>query len=925
VAIDQFCSCEGNPAVNLRRFLSVFGLAAALAAQAVTGTAATADLPELKFEKYVLGNGLQVILHEDHSLPNAAVNVWYHVGSKNEKPGRTGFAHLFEHMMFQGSANHDGDYFLPLQKIGGQVNGSTNNDRTNYWENVPGDQLELALFLEADRMGWLLPAMTQEKLDNQRDVVKNEKRQGNNRPYAKSRELLLNLMYPAGHPYSWTVIGSMEDLSAASREDVADFFRLYYAPNNASLSVAGDFDPVQVKAWIAKYFGPIPPGRPVDRLESWIPQLEGERRAKAEDNVELPRLYMQWHSPGWYQAGDAEFDLLADIVASGKTSRLYQTLVYEKRIAQDISASQSSNEMSGIFGITATAAPGHDLAELEAAIDAELRVLLAKGVTEREVDLARTRQETNAVRELQQIGGFGGKADRLNRYNVLVGNPGWLQDDLARYAAADAASVNRWMRRHLDLDRRGVLWIVPQGKLVATADVDRSQLPTGATPATFTSPVVQTTTLPNGLQLHLVEKHDLPLVEVRLVVKAGWADDPLDRQGASALTAEMLDEGVKGRSALALSEAIESIGADLSAGSDFDGTQVSLNVLRRQLDAGLVLLADVALRPTFPADEFERIRQNYRGRQQQESVQPQAQAMNEFRRRTFGHGHPYAQPASGVGTRQTLDALTRSDLVSFHGSWFVPNNAAVVVVGDLTLDEARAAVTRTFGKWAAAPLPDRTSLPESAYDGPRVVVIDRPGAEQSQIMGGYVDMSRRDPDYLGFEVLNSAFGAQFASRINLNLREDKGYTYGVRSQLAGYRHAGLFVMSAPVQTSATAASITELLNEMKLIRGEKPLVGEELADSRNRLVQGFPQRFTTFGGIARQLADLLLADLSLDEWQTYARRVEALGEDELAGVVQRHLDPSRVVWVIVGDWTVIAEDLRGLGLGEIEVVKTPRS
>ncbi len=916
--------------MNLRRIVSLYGLMAVLAVVPVVAVAApaagVADLPELKFEKYTLDNGLQVILHEDHSLPTAAVNVWYHVGSKNEKPGRTGFAHLFEHMMFQGSENHDKDYFLPLQKVGGQVNGSTNNDRTNYWENVPSDQLEMALFLEADRMGWLLPAMTQEKLDNQRDVVKNEKRQGENRPYAKSRDLLLGLMYPEGHPYSWPVIGSMEDLSAASKEDVSEFFRLYYAPNNASLCVAGDFDLAQVKEWIAKYFGTIPPGSPVDRLESWIPQLDGERRALAEDAVELPRLYMQWHSPGWYQEGDAEFDLLADIVATGKTSRLYKSLVYEKQIAQDIFASQSSREMSGTFGITATAAPGHDLAELEAAIDAELKVLLAKGVTDREVSLSRTRFQANAVRELQQIGGFGGKADRLNRYNVLVGDPGYLKADLARYDAANAASVNAWMRRFIDLDRRGVLWIVPQGKLAAAKlDVDRSQLPAGGRPAAFTPPAVQAATLPNGLKLYLVEKHELPLVEARLVVNAGWADDPLDRQGTAALTADMLDEGVVGHDALALSGAVEALGAELRTESNFDGTQVSLNVLRGKLDEGLALLADVALRPTFPEKEFERLRGNYRGRQKQEAVQPQAQAMNEFQRRCFGAAHPYAQPASGVGTRQSLDALTRQDLVTFHGSWFVPANAAVVVVGDLTLAEATAAVSRVLGNWRNASTPKRVPLPETGYQGPRLVVIDRPGAQQSQIMGGYVGMPRGDVDFPGFEVLNSAFGGQFASRINLNLREDKGYTYGVRSQLAAYRQAGVFLMSAPVQTNATAASISELLAEMRQARGDRPVAGDELADSKGRLVQGFPQRFETFGGTARQLADLLVAGLPVDDWQSYVGRIQALGEADLAAVVARHLDPERVVWVIVGDWSAIQDGLRGLELGEIEVVGAPRS
>ncbi len=919
--------------MNLRRIASFIGLAVLLlaaasalaAAKAPAVKASAADLPDLKYEKYTLSNGLQVILHEDHSLPNAAVNLWYHVGSKNEKPGRTGFAHLFEHMMFQGSEHYDNDYFLPLQKIGAQINGSTNNDRTNYWENVPADQLELALFMEADRMGWLLPALTQAKLDNQRDVVKNEKRQGENRPYAKSRDLLLDLMYDKGHPYSWSVIGSMEDLSAASKEDVSDFFRLYYAPNNASLCVAGDFDPAQVKEWIAKYFGPIPPGQPVQRLESWIPQLDGERRALAEDAVELPRLFMQWHSPGWYQAGDAEFDLLGDIVGGGKTSRLYKTLVYDKRIAQDVRCSQDSREMSGIFGITATAAPGHTLPELEAAIDAELRTLLAGGVTEAEVALARTRYETNAVRDLQAIGGFGGKADRLNRYNVLIGNPGWLKDDLARYDAASAADINTWMRKYIDLGRRGILYIVPQGKLAAAkADVDRSKLPEGGAHAAFTPPAVQVATLPNGLKLALVEKHDLPLVEARLVVRAGWADDPADRQGASSLTAEMLDEGVKGKDALALSAAIDALGADLRSSSSFDGTQVSLNVLKGQLDPGLALLADVALRPTFPAADFDRIRQSYRGRQKQESVTPQSQGMNEFQRRCFGDGHPYAQPSSGLGTPQSLEALTREDLVKFHDTWFLANNATMVVVGDLTMDQARAAVQKVFGGWASGPLPDRRPLTAAPYTGPKLVVIDRPGAPQSQIMGGFADMASNDPAHLAFEVLNSAFGGQFSSRINLNLREDKGYTYGARSQLSSYCQGGLFLMTAPVQTNATSASVSELMKEMTQIRADRPLVGVELADNKNRLVQGFPQRFETFGGIARQLADQILAEQPLDDWLTYTKRVEALGEGDLAAVVKDHLDPARTVWVIVGDWSLIADGLRGLGLGEPEVVK-PRS
>lgn len=879
------------------------------------------EVPELEFEKYTLPNGLQVILHEDHTIPMAAVNVWYHVGSKNEKPGRTGFAHLFEHMMFQGSEHHDTDYFMPLQKIGAQVNGSTNKDRTNYWENVPSDQLKMALYMEADRMGFLLPAMTQEKLDNQRDVVKNEKRQGENQPYAKSREILLELMYPEGHPYRWTVIGSMADLSAASKDDVSDFFRLYYAPNNASLCVAGDFDPAEVKVWIEEYFGTIPPGQPVDRLTAWAPVMESERRALAEDTVELPRLYMQWHSPGWYQPGDAEFDLLSDILGAGKTSRLYKTLVYDLQIAQDVRVSQSSRELSGVFGITATAAPGHELPELEKVIDQELTKLLKSGVTSKEVDLARTRFEAGFVRGLQRIGGFGGVADRLNRYNVYTGNPGYLDQDLERYQVATAKSVNEWTRRYIALDRRAVLYIVPQGNLgEADVAVDRTELPGSTGEMAFNPPTIRTATLDNGLQLYLVEKPELPLVEVRLNIMRGWASDPVGKPGTAALTADLLDEGAGIMDALEISGKIEALGADLRTGSFFDGSFVSLNVLTSQLEPGLALMSQVALDPTFPEAEFERIRQNYLGRQKQESRQPRQQALKEFQQRIFGEGHPYAQPFSGSGTPQSLAALDRADLVAFHETYFKPGNAAVVVVGDLNLDQAVAAVDKAFGKWAAGTSP-APAVPEFVpYDGPRVIVIDKPGAEQSYIVGGYAAMSRRDPDFLAFEVANTAFGGQFASRINLNLREDKGYTYGVRSRMISFRDGGMFMITAPVETPATEPAIAELIMEMTDIRGPRPLSAEELIDSRNRLVMGFPQEFQTYGAVAAGLSDILLNDLDLDEWLTFDNRVGALDAAALAATIAEQIDPGRVVWVIVGDWAVIGDDLQKLDLGEIEVM-----
>ena len=892
-----------------------------LTAAVVTAAPAENDLPELQFEKYTLDNGLQVILHEDHAIPTVAVNIWYHVGSRNEKPGRTGFAHLFEHMMFQGSQHHDDDYFLPLQKLGGQVNGSTNRDRTNYWENVPADQVELALWLEADRMGWLVPAMTQEKLDNQRDVVKNEKRQHESQPYALADDLVMEMMFPVAHPYRHSVIGSMEDLSAASKEDVADFFELYYTPNNASLCVAGDFDPVAVKEMIAKYFGPVPPGRPVERLSRWVPRIESERRAVAEDAVELPRLYMSWHTPGYYQPGDAEFDLLGGILATGKNSRLHKRLVYELQIAQDVSAYQESRELGGTFVIEVTAAPGHDLAEIEAAVCAELARLRDKGVTKDELALARIRYEAGFVRGLQRIGGFGGKADRLNRYNVYVGDPGYLERDLARYRRAEVRDLTYHIRTYLGRDNRAVLHIVPQGSLNATeVDFDRTVKPSSSGPVDFTPPEVQTATLDNGLRVLLVEKHELPLVEVRLSVLAGWSADPADRPGTAAVTADMLDEGAAGRSALEIAERAELLGARLGTKSFFDGAVVSLNVLTGKLGKGMALMAEVALEPDFPQAEFERVRRNYLGRHKQEAVAPRALAIKELQLRLFGEGHPYAQPYTGTGTAEALDRLTVEDLRAFHDAWYRPDNAAVLMVGDLNLAEAVAWVEKAFGDWQGGDLPVRDVPAPAAYDGPRLILIDRPGAEQSFIAGGSLGVRRNDPDYETLQTLNTAFGGQFASRINLNLREDKGYTYGARSQVAAFREEGLFMITASVHTRYTRESMIELLRELAEIRDTRPVAGQELADSSNRRVLSFPQRFETWRGIAGQMETLVLNDLDPATWTGFQTTVRELTEADLARCARDHVDPTQMVWVIVGDRETIEADLQELGIEGFEVV-----
>ncbi len=916
--------------------LAVVGPLGGLAAGAAPRAAKSARpaLPEVRFEKYELPNGLDVILHEDHALPVVAINVWYHVGSKNEKRGRTGFAHLFEHMMFQGSEHNPEDYIGEIEKIGGDLNGTTSEDRTEYWENVPSNYLERGLWLEADRMGYLLPAMTQEKLDNQRDVVKNERRQGiENQPYNKAYDLLPALLYPSDHPYSWLVIGSMEDLSAASIDDVSEFFKTYYTPNNASLCIAGDFDPAEAKRLVEKYFAPIPPGPPIDRITAWTPTLSGVKRVTVEDNVNLPKTFMVWHAPAVFARGDAELDLFASALASGKTSRLYKSLVYEREIAQEIQAYVESREIGGLFMIEATAREGRTLDELEAAIDEELRRALDGGIRGDELARAKTAYEAGFVRGLERIGGFSGRAGALNRYNTYLGDPGRVEWDLARYARATAADVTRAAREHVDLGRRVILRVVPQVALAAgggDGDGDGGAPAAAAMAAkpepkpepAFTPPAIQRAKLSNGLDVLLVEDHDLPLVQANLVVKGGWAADPIDRLGTASLTAELLDEGTTTRSALEISEAFRNLGAQFSTESDLDACEVHLNSLKKNLDAALGLMADVVLHPTFPAEELERQRKIYMGRVQQESKEPFALVQNTFFKTLYGTGHPYGQPITGTGTEATLAAITTQDLVDYYRANFAPTNAAVALAGDITMEEAVAKLERAFRAWPAREVA-RAAVPEPK---PRartaIYLVDKPGAPQSVILAGHPGISRNAPDYAACQVMNNAFGGQFTARINMNLREDKGYTYGAGSVFFAARGKGPFFLFSPVQTQNTKEALVEILKEWRDVQGKRPLTESEVADSKSNLVRSYPQEFQSLGGLAGKLGQIVTYDLPDDEWVRYARAIAAIDAAQANEAARNHLHPDAAVIVIVGDREKIEAGIRGLGIGEIVEVAT---
>jgi len=885
----------------------------------LTPALAADDLPELQFEKYELPNGLDVILHEDHTIPMVAVNVWYHTGSKNETPGRTGFAHLFEHMMFQGSEHFNRNFTEGIVKYGGVRNGSTNTDCTNYWENMPSNYLEKTLWLEADRMGYLLPAVTQERLDVQRSVVMNEKRQNtDDQPYGRVEEISQALLYPPNHPYSWTTIGRMEDLQAASLDDVKEFFRRHYTPNNASLCIAGDFEPDQAKEWVEKYFGPIPPGPPVERMETWIPELTTEIRTTMRDEVELPRLYMTWHTPPYYAPGDAEFDLLAAVLSSGKSSRLYKALVYDQQMAQNVTVFQSSMEIGSTFRIIVTAKEGHTLEEIEREVDRILDDVLSKGIGSAEFERAKISWEANFVRRLENIGGFGGRADQLNSYNIHLGDPGNLLWDKARYTSATISGVLDYARKYLKKDARLIVYVLPHGQPSAMDKGTDMAIEPGPQPEpSFTPPSIQTASLSNGMDVYLVENHQLPLIHVSLQIRSGWACDPSDRPGTASLTAELLNEGTKSRSALAISDEARDLAIGFSTTSSYDHSMVNLNTLKRSLDPALELMADVVVNPTFPEEELQRQKAIYLGRIRQEASRAFAVAAKTFQRELYGRDHPYGQPYTGTGTVESINAINRVDLENFYQAYYRPNNAAAIVVGDITLDQAVSKLENALKKWkrgevAAATVPTVTPLREN-----RICIVDLPGASQSTIIIGNLTAPRSDPSFLDASVMTEVLGGGPTGRLYKNLREEKGYTYGAYAAISARRGQGMMRSYAQVQKDVTKEAVSEFIKELKGIGGSIPISETELADSKDNLIKGFPQDFQSIGGVAGQLSAILTLGLPITEWQTYAGRVGGVDVTRATQAARNWIASDGLLIVIVGDRSAIEDQVRELNLGEV--------
>jgi zinc protease len=885
-------------------------------------------IPDIKYTKFVLKNGLTLLVHEDHKAPIVAVNTWYHVGSKNEQPGRTGFAHLFEHLMFSGSDNFNHTYLTAMEHVGAtNLNGTTNNDRTNFFENVPTSMLDYALFAESDRMGHLLGVLDQKKLDLQRGVVQNEKRQGENEPYGVTEQLITENTYPVGHPYSWTVIGSMKDLDAAALPDVQEWFKTYYGPNNSTLVIAGDITPEVARQKVEKYYGEIPPGPPIAKQETWIAKRTGTHRGWVQDRVPQARVYRIWNVPQFGSPEEAQLDLAAQILGRGKTSRLYKRLVYKDQIATSATSGDDSNEISGQFDMTVTVRPDKDpeksaanFRNSEKAADEELQNFLKNGPTEAELQLAKTQIFGNYARIVERIGGFGGKSDLLARCNTYTGNPDCYKDYLKRIQAATTASVKQTAKDWLS-DGDYVLEVQPYPSALKTdAKLDRSKEPALGEPMSLKLPPMQKATLSNGLKIVLAERHTAPVVNFSLLVDSGYAADPNTAPGTASFSQRMLEEGTPTRDSLKIGEELESLSANFGAGANLDWATVNLNTLKLTMDKALDIYADLILHPAFPAKEFTRLQQERIAGIRREKVQPQSMALRVVPQLLYGKGHPYSLPLTGTGTEESVSRMTREDLAKWHETWFKPNNATLLVVGDTTLAEVKPKLEKLFAGWKPGDVPKKNVTQVQQPEKNTVYLIDRPGSGQSIIFGAQLGPPRNDPDAIPLQLVNDIFGGQFSSRINMNLREDKHWSYGVFSFLPAARGQRPYLSISPVETDKTKESLAELVKEYKNVTSAKPITEAELKDEQSNATLALPGSFETVQQLAGAYSQIIQYGLPEDYFNTFTEKATSLTPESANAIAKKFILPDHLIWVVVGDMSKVEQGIRDLNLGDIHKI-----
>jgi zinc protease len=801
-----------------------------------------------------------------------------------------------------------------------KLNGTTWLDRTNYFQNVPTSALDMTLWMESDRMGHLLGAIDQKVLDEQRGVVQNEKRQRQN--HGKTSEVITQNTYPAGHPYSWETIGSMEDLNAASLEDVKEWFRTYYGAANAVLVIVGDITAADAKAKVEKYFGDIPSGPVIRRQEEWVAKMSGERRAMLQDHVPQARIYKVWNIPGYKQRDYTLVDMVGDLLAGGKNSRLYKRLVYTDRTATAVNGFIGPFEIGSQLQLTVTVKPGSDPAVVEKALDEELARFLAAGPTAAELERVRTTNYANFVRGVERIDGFGGKSSILAESQVYGDSPDFYKTRLGWVGSATAADVQGAAKRWLS-DGVFVLNVdpTPTYKTVAS-NVDRSKVPATGAPPSLNLPPPQRAKLSNGLQVVVVERHNAPVVDLTLIADAGFAADSQAKPGTARLTMLMLQEGTKTRSSPEISDRVESLGATIGVGNSLDRSYLNMNALSARLGESLELYGDVLMNPTFPEKELERLRGQTLATIQQEKAQPQAIINRLAPRLLFGEGHAYSNPSSGTGTEEAVSGLKSADLATFYKRWVRPDNSTLLVVGDTTLATVQPMLEQRFGAWRAPadPVPKKNIANVALQAKPRVFLIDRQGAEQSQIVALTVGPTRADADHIRFVALDTLLGGNFVSRLNMNLREDKHWSYGAGTRMTDAVGQGTFRAGGGVQTDKTAESMAEIRKELRDVIGSRKPEDAELKFAKDSIAIALPGNNETSNEIADSYGEIVTFGLKDSYWNDFVGDLTKLTPADVNASAGKLIHPDALTWVVVGDLSKIEKPIRTLNFGEVTVL-----
>ena len=870
----------------------------------------------INYKKFVLDNGLTLLVHEDKSVPIVGVNLWYHVGSRNEKRGKTGFAHLFEHFFFNGSENYPRGFREAMDDLGANNrNGTTNTDRTNFFEDVPVSALERTLYLESDRMGYLANYISKEMLERERGVVQNEKRQGENQPYGRVFSEISGKIYPYSHPYSWSPIGSMEDLNAASLDDIKEWYRTYYGPNNAVIALAGDITPERALELVTKYFGAIPPGPPLPRTEKWIPTLDRNIRDEMQDRVPQARIYRVYHAPAWKDAEAEHLSLFADVLAGSKSSPLERRLVYEKKLATDVGASANAGELSGRFTVTATVRPDVNPADVEREMDAVINELLTKGVADEDLQRMKNRNLADFLRGTERLGGLGGRSDILANSMTYGGSPDFYLTQLETMAKATPADVkaaaNKWLRAN-----HYTMTVKPFEKLTAQkSNLDRKILPPLAAAPDVKFPEIQRAKLKNGLNVVLLERHSAPIVNVALAVDAGASSDVPAKAGAATLALDLMDEGTRSRDAFQITDQLDALGARLSTGSSLDMSFVRLQATAQNLRPSLGIMSDVVLNPAFPADQFAIQKQRRIAQIGQEKANPNALAQRVLPAILYGTNHAYGKPASGF--ENSVQSVTREDLMKWHADWFKPGSATVVVTGDTTLAQLVPALEEAFGNWkpGTAPAKNMTTVAKTA--GKKIYLIDKPDAPQSTIVAAHISETSGQPEDLAAEPVLTNFGGIATSRLNRNLRLDKHWSYGTSGQLTNVRGQRSFIVTAPVQTDKTKESMVEVVKEIRDVAGNRPVTGEEFSSIMRNMTSRLPGRFETLSALEAAAINQINLGLPADYWSKYAANMRSLTEPQLAGAARKFIRPDEIVWIVIGDLRKIESGVRELNFGEV--------